>query len=211
MMISIGDKFGEWEVISKTTSDKNRNTKWLCKCSCGKIKSVYGYHLRKGNTLSCGCKNYKNLKPQIKHNMTGTRIYGIWTHMRARCYNPKSQKYEDYGGRGIDICKGWDDFEIFYKWAIENGYKRNLTIDRIDNNKGYYPNNSRWATRKTQANNTRSNVKIVINGVEKTLKQWSEYANINYSTLYARYKNGWVGEDLISASRIIEMGGEGDD
>lgn len=122
----------------------------------------------------------------IKHGQSNTRLYTIWEHVKARCLNKNDDAYRHYGGRGITICNDWLDFIPFYNWAITNGYNEKLTIDRIDVNKGYYPENCRWATRKQQSNNTRITKRINYNGTIKTLSEWSDELCINPDTLYSR-------------------------
>jgi len=122
--------------------------------------------------------------------MSRKRLYGIWYTMKTRCYKEKCINYKNYGGRGITVCNEWQsDFENFYNWALENGYVEGLSIDRIDNNKGYSPENCRWATRIEQANNQRSNHLITYNGKTQTLKQWADELKIPYTSLKSRINN----------------------
>lgn len=118
--------------------------------------------------------------------------------MKKRCYNKHRKDFYEYGGRGITVCKEWfDDFMTFYDWSMSNGYNDNLTIDRIDNNKGYSPDNCRWVDIKTQSNNTRKNVYLSYNGETMTLAEWSRKLNINRNTLKARYRKGWSDKDCL--------------
>lgn len=125
----------------------------------------------------------------FSHGMTGTRLYRIWKSMRTRCNNPNRKQYGDYGGRGISICSEWDDFQVFYDWAIVNGYNEDLTIERIDNNKGYCPENCKWATRKEQCNNQRRSIRVVYCGKEYTPHELSELTGISVNTIYDAHKN----------------------
>ena len=119
-----------------------------------------------------------------------SRLYRIWLNMRNRCNNPKSVKYDAYGGRGITICDQWNDFNQFEQWALSNGYNDWLTIDRIDNDCGYSPNNCRWTTVTEQANNRRSSVRVEYNGESHTLAEWARIVGINYKTLTNRIYHG---------------------
>ena len=142
----------------------------------------------------------------MKHGRTNTQLYIVWEGIKDRCLNTRDRAYPDYGGRGIDICDEWrNSFVAFATWAYENGYveeklpsgRNRLMIDRIDNDKGYHPSNCRWATAKEQNNNRRSNHRVTINGVTKTLAEWTEYANLKPSTLKQRLYRGWNLEDLL--------------
>lgn len=129
---------------------------------------------------------YLTLEP-IKY----TRLYTIWLNMRTRCNNPKCEYYNRYGGRGIKVCKEWDTYENFEEWANDNGYSSVLTLDRIDNNKGYSPNNCRWVTRKEQANNRKSSVFVTFKGESHTLAEWADIAGINYKRMMNRVYRGY--------------------
>ncbi|MBR5460641.1 MAG: hypothetical protein IKV53_07195 [Clostridia bacterium] len=150
-----GQKFGRWTVIGPAPCPKTTKFKephWLCKCSCGESKIVRGSNLRNGRTQSCGC-----LKKQNKHGQIKTRLYRIYNAMKTRCYNKHSKAYKNYGERGIAICDDWlnkeTGFVNFYNWSISHGYADNLSIDRIDGDKGYSPDNCRWADSITQNRN----------------------------------------------------------
>ena len=157
----VGQKFGKWTVLKRAANGKTKSARWLCKCECGNTNIIRGADLRLGKTKSCGCARKERFKKMIyKHGLDGTRINRIYWGMKARCYNKNFHKYKYYGARGITICEEWkNDFLSFYSWAINNGYKNNLSIDRINNDGNYEPSNCRWATAVQQANNKRQKIK----------------------------------------------------
>lgn len=149
-------KFGRLTVINFAYT-KSHKTYWNCQCECGKNTIVYSQKLKTGHTKSCGCyKREKTIKRNYRHGLCKTRLYSIWHDMNTRCYYKNTDFYKYYGGRGIRICDDWKyDFVNFYNWSISNGYKDNLSIDRINVNGNYEPNNCRWATNLEQALNKR--------------------------------------------------------
>lgn len=183
-----GKRFGRLKVIERVFNEKKNGTKWMCECQCGKRVVVQSSDLKSGHTKSCGCYKRDHLLSSINlHGKRHTRLYNAWSNMKQRCYNKNSERYEDYGGRGIEVCQEWlDDFMNFYNWAMANGYRDDLTIDRIDNDKGYSPDNCRWATYKEQANNKRNNVLLLYKGEKKTLGEWAEEVGMGYETLHSR-------------------------
>ena len=159
-------QFGRLTVIKRVENSKQGRTRWLCKCTCGKEIITTGYILSSGQSKSCGCLRREHiLSSVIKHHKTNTKIYDIWSSIKQRCYNKNNKHYHNYGGRGIIMCDEWkNNFEKFYNWAIENGYNSNAinkdcTIDRIDNDGIYEPNNCRWVDMKVQSNNRRKRKK----------------------------------------------------
>lgn len=133
------------------------------------------------------------------HGLRYTRLYNIWSNMKSRCNNPKHTYYKNYGGRGITICQEWqNDFQSFYNWAMANGYREKLTIDRIDTNGNYEPSNCQWASRKAQQNNRRYNHIITYNGESHSISEWSRITGINKGALYSRIYRGWSLEKTFS-------------
>lgn len=196
-----GQKFERLKVIECAGKDKHGKLLWKCECKCGNTKIILGNSLRAGKTKSCGCLNKEcgkklarkyNGERKYKNNNCHSRLYNIWHGMKQRCKNTNNGAYKDYGGRGIEICVEWDiSFETFEKWAIDNGYNDDLTLDRKDNSKGYSPENCRWVTRKRQSNNTRNNHMLQYKGEEKTLTEWAEIVGINADVIKHRIYSNW--------------------
>ena len=196
-----GEKFGRLTVIGLDDERSTRKTYWYCQCECGNIKSVRSDSLKCGAISSCGCLKKEqdkiNLTKHHSHLQSGTRLYHIWAGMKKRCYDCHNVKYSNYGGRGIKMCEEWrNDFNVFYDWACKNGYSEELTIDRINVNGDYEPNNCRWADVKTQNNNRTSNIRITIGNATKCLKEWCDVFDVSYSKIHARYiRNGFISID----------------
>lgn len=194
-----GQTFGRLTVLYRIHKCNKRHAYWLCVCKCGNLTEVRGSHLTGEKIKSCGCLLHDSHEPTyIKHNKTNTKLYSVWSNMKDRCYNDKNHNYDDYGGRGIDVYSEWrNDFMSFYNWAINNGYKEGLSIDRIDVNGNYEPNNCRWATTKQQLRNTRKNIYFTINGETHCLSEWCEILDLKYETIRQRVARGWNIENAL--------------
>lgn len=181
-----GKRFGRWLVLHKDMDrldHKGVHSYYICQCDCGSIHSVSAYGLTRGTSKSCGCMRKERMfNYNYKHGLSRTGIYRILRCMKERCYSPKHSSYKRYGGRGIGICDEWrNNPESFVSWALESGYKKGLTIDRIDVNSDYSPQNCRWATRKEQVRNRTNTVFVVIDGIRYALSEFCEQNKISYT------------------------------
>lgn len=204
--IKPGDKFGRLTVLSLKRENGWDRTKAECQCECGSTLILDFNKLRSGNTKSCGCyrKDYLREK-SLTHGQSNSLLYGTWQNIKGRTQNPNNQDFSYYGGRGIKLCDEWLDFQNFHDWAMSNGYEEGLTIDRIDVDKDYSPDNCRWVDRKVQANNRRVrrdavNPVIEAFGQSKTLDEWMKDPAIVYKNKYNliyRIKAGWSPEEAM--------------
>lgn len=185
-----GQKFGRLlpiEIVGRS----GRSVVWRCKCDCGNIKDVVSKHLVGGSTKSCGCLTTEILRAKMtKHGESTSDLGQKWYGMRSRCSNNPYYK-------NISICSEWDDYNAFASWARNNGYKPGLSLDRIDNNKGYEPSNCRWVTWKDQANNKSNTTYLTIGGCTRTLTEWCEISGIKRDTIRRRVSKGWSEEYLL--------------
>lgn len=199
----INKKYGKLTVIKfieRTERITKKGTKngykyfFLCKCECGNTKVVEWKKLKSGNTKSCGCiRKEKTSQMAMKHNLWQSKLYTRWHQIKNRCYNKNYNRYKNYGGRGIVICDEWkNDFKAFYDWAMNNGYKENLTIDRIDINGNYEPNNCRWITNYEQQHNKRNNKLLTYKGETKCIAEWARIMGLSHTILTNRiFKYKW--------------------
>lgn len=188
-------------VLCRAENDKYGNARWKCKCFCGKEFVTGGSRIRSGKTRSCGCLQ-KIVASSLNrtHGESKTDLYKLWHGIKNRCYNPNNMEYNRYGGRGIVICNEWLDFPVFKKWSIENGYRKGLTIDRVDNNAGYSPSNCRWVTREVQNRNTSRTHKILCkNGETITAAEAGRIVDVDRSTI-----SRWCREDDVKTLAEIE-------
>lgn len=194
-------KFNHLTVIKRSEDYINENGRkyvmWACECDCGNIITIRSDALTSNNTRSCGCLKQGNKV----HDLYYTTQRKILSNMKQRCYNPKNNAYENYGGRGIKICDDWLDSKKglinFYQWSIESGFEEGLTIDRINNDGGYEPSNCRWISKGKQNRNKRSNVYATIDGKTELIVDLAKRYNKKYRTVMSRYESGFRGRDLI--------------
>jgi len=192
-----GHRFGRLTVIENLPVIKPY-TETRCKCDCGNEKIVITFNLTNGTVQSCGCLRRERVsKANTKHGKHGTKLYQVWRGMFERCYNAKGRDYKNWGGRGITMCSEWQDFKVFQSWAISNGYRESLQLDRINNNGNYSPHNCRWANPKEQAYNKRNTRLITIDNVTKTIAGWAEVTGLKNTTIVGRIKMGWSGNQLL--------------
>ena len=194
-----GQRFGRWTVLCKAEKGNDTRARWLCQCDCGNTAIVYGYSLRSGGSLSCGClRRDRASETHRVHGESSSRLHYIWSSMLQRCNNPHVEKYPRYGGRGISVCPQWKDFSIFREWAISSGYTDALSLDRINVNGNYAPDNCRWVTLADQHRNKSSNRMLSLNGQTKCLVEWAELLKISRQTLQSRLASGWSIEDTLT-------------
>lgn len=205
--IESGSKYGYLTVLDFTGVNNHGKRIYKCRCNCGNEIIVVGSHLKSGNTKSCGCYQKQRASDSSKtHGKRQHPLYRVWSTMKQRCECPTNHKYRIYGARGITVCKEWHDFENFYFWAMQSGYKEGLTIDRIDTNGNYEPTNCRWATAKEQANNKRNTIFIDAYGERHTISEWAEITGLSRQTIYLRiYRHGFYDERALISPRLSEM------
>lgn len=190
-----GQQFGRLTAIERSGKDKWQNILWKCKCDCGQETTVKCNNLCTGRTLSCGCLAKEN---GFKHGGSKTRLYHIWQGIIRRTEDSSRKEYANYGGRGICMCQEWrDSFETFRGWALENGYLDDLSIDRINNDGDYEPSNCRWSSRDEQANNRTDTRQLTLNGVTKSVREWSNETGIPYARIKKRMRLGWDDEKIL--------------
>jgi len=212
-----GRTFERLTVVAKEKAKYGTRAFWHCRCDCGEEIIVSSQSLRTGATKSCGCLNAeKTTARNMKHGLAySEKLYAVWKAMRQRCFNKRCKDYPKYGGRGITVCNEWDDYARFRSWAIANGYQEGLSIDRKEVNGNYEPSNCRWVSSFIQANNTRRNINITIDGISKTASEWEREKGFCEGTISKRIKRyGISPEDAVlkpkrgkSDDRTIERHG----
>lgn len=185
-----GKRFGRLTVVKESHRGQRYERFWECVCDCGNTKVINGSSLRHGITKSCGCLSKELASKRSRtHGMTRTKLFNTWQHMRRRCQSKSVPSYSRYGGRGISVCKEWDEsFIAFRDWAMANGYRDDLSIDRIDVNGNYEPSNCRWATMEEQSLNKRETIYIEYKGETKPLLTWCKEFGLKYASCYERHR-----------------------
>lgn len=201
-----GKKYGMLTVIRRAENAPKGISRWECKCDCGNIIIVRGGNLKNGNVKSCGCLKSIFNKSRSAHGMSNTRLYQTWINMKARCYRKTHPAYKNYGARGIKVCDKWrNSFKTFAEWSLANGYTDDLTIERIDNDRDYEPDNCKWICFGEQAENRRTNLNITYHNETHNLSEWCKLFNMDYNLVYNRiHKNKWDFERAISEPVHIE-------
>ena len=193
------ERYGRWLVVKPmgfSREERPRRSLWLCRCDCGTERVLNSQTLQDNASLSCGCLHKERVSASSKtHGLSRTRLYKQWTAMKQRCENPKDRGFQLYGGRGIAVCKEWSEsFEAFAKYVGEK--PEGMSLDRIDNNRGYEPGNVRWASCSQQLANTRRTVTLTYRGETMCLRDWSNRLGIAYMTLFQRIVHRKMPVDL---------------
>lgn len=200
-----GNRYHHLTCIKYIGKDKGNRKYFLFKCDCGNEIIIYGNRVTSGLTWSCGCYRMARKGAALyKYGIKNNRLYRIWLGMRRRCYDKNYEpSYKNYGGRGIIVCDSWRyDFKEFRDWALANGYDDSLSIDRIDNDGNYEPDNCRWVSMKDQANNRSTNLYITINGYKYSLSEWSDITGIPRGVIRNRLRRGWDDYSALSTPYI---------
>lgn len=194
-----GKRFGKLTVLEKA-GRQGTSQLWLCRCDCGNLVKIRANSLVRLGRDSCGCRTSEKIsKARFLHGETNSRLYNIWRSIKKRCLLPKTQGYKNYGGRGIEVCEEWkNSYLAFRDWALKNGYKEDLEIDRINVNGNYEPNNCRFVNNKQQANNRRNNRLLSVNGEIKTIQEWADIMGVQRSLIANRKKLGWSDYDAVT-------------
>ena len=197
-----GKKFGYLTIAERVQNAKNGKARWKCICDCGNETIVTSTDIMTGHTSSCGCKRYES--HNRVHGMNKTDIHTKWVQMRQRCYNKNDASYIHYGAKGVSVCDEWrNNFIAFMNWSYSNGYKEGLSLDRIDNLKGYYPDNCRWVKWEDQSGNRMNNIKITFNGKTQNLKKWCDELGKDYLFIRQRIiRDGMTFDEAISTPKM---------
>jgi hypothetical protein len=197
-----GDKYGKLTVIELAVDEVGKKKKWRCICECGRESIVAGSNLRSGHTVACmRCRGEATSERITTHGKSKEPIYRVWESMKSRCERPEVKSFKDYGGRGISVCEEWHDPSTFFGWAMSNGYKSGMEIDRIDVNGNYCPDNCRLVSRLENSNNKTNNKVIEHNGEKKTLAEWARYYGVNYKNLSRNLKKGYTLDEAVNRDK----------
>lgn len=198
----IGKSFGKLTILEVTKTSPRKH--FLCQCSCGNKAVVKESSIKSGKTKSCGClRKEVAILTNTDHGLSSTKIYKVWMYMRSRCNNKNNKSYSRYGGRGIKVCERWDKFINFYE-DMKDEFVSGLSLDRIDNNQGYYKENCRWVSAVVQGNNKRNNILINIGGENKTLSQWCREFGVDYMLTRQRIKRDhWAPIDALEGRKSV--------
>jgi hypothetical protein len=209
-----GEVYGRLTVLHREPrkpGDRYKGARWVCQCACGTVKSIPSNSLRRPKpwtpVTSCGCLAKDILVARLQtHRMSDTSLYRRWNGLRQRCENPRNPDYASYGGRGIRVCPEWISFEEFARWALNAGYDESLTIDRIDNDKGYSPDNCRWVSIRDNCNNTSRTPKYDFFGERMTIPDAARKFDCSYAALYDRIRRKGQSPET-SVSKILARRG----
>lgn len=203
-----GLRIGQSTVIKRAPNGKRGQAMWLCQCDCGKTFVTLGSSLRNGHTKSCGCLQRTTASKKGTHHLSKTPLFKTWFAMIQRCENPNNKAYQDYGARGIRVCDEWHNFGTFYAWAMANGYRSDLTIERKDLNKGYCPSNCTYITRAEQNRNTRRTHRIPCGDRTITAAEAARMAGLSRSTVAQWVRDSKVKDitDVFRLEKAIDNG-----
>lgn len=180
-----GKRYGNLVVVEFVEMAKFSKSIWKCQCDCGNVKNIKAEYLKNGSTKSCGCYHKSNIY-HIKHNESNTKLYRTWQSIRYRCENKNNTAYYAYGELGVCVCEEWHEYIKFKEWAINNGYKDNLTIDRINPYGNYEPSNCRWITKSEQVFNRKNTLYIRVNGEEIIFAKYVKLTGARYNRLFEK-------------------------
>lgn len=195
-----GEIFNFFTAIRFVSMNKFRRADWEFRCICGKIIISDSNRVKTGGIKSCGCKKSSLSKDKIRKSLKD-----CWLAMRSRCTKPTNPNYKNYGGRGINVCKKWQNFDTFMNWALGNGYKKGLTIERINVHKNYTPANCKFIERADQYLNKTNSVFISYNGENKSIAEWSRITGLHSSLIYARKKRGYPSEFIFNKPKHVHL------
>lgn len=189
--------------VKSTDRRSKRAIVWECICDCGNVHFTTSERLNNGTVKSCGCLSKELIRLRnTSHGETDSRLHITWRSMKNRCSLTVKKVNPDYGGRGIKVCHEWQEFVPFRDWALANGYRDNLTIERVDVNGNYEPSNCTWISKAQQPKNSRQVRMIAFNGKQMILSEWAEHLGVKYSTLHARINNYGLPIEIALRKRV---------